>query len=144
MLCGGESRACVRQPGGQWRRVRIEEIPGMCRAVTASVVNVLIAVRGVSVSHCNTRPQSPTRFSLSPPVSVLQSLPLLRTQISCSEEANPTRMTRSSVRVAHIRRCERARPNRLAAKTTDENLTSENWELILNLCDKVQEEGEQG
>ena len=30
------------------------------------------------------------------------------------------------------------------AKTTDENLTSENWELILNLCDKVQEEGEQG
>ena len=30
------------------------------------------------------------------------------------------------------------------AKTTDENLTGENWELILNLCDKVQEEGEQG
>ena len=30
------------------------------------------------------------------------------------------------------------------AKTTDENLTSENWELILNLCDKVQEEGETG
>lgn len=30
------------------------------------------------------------------------------------------------------------------AKTTDENLTSENWELILNLCDKVQDEGEQG
>ena len=28
-------------------------------------------------------------------------------------------------------------------KTTDENLTSENWELILNLCDKVQDEGEQ-
>lgn len=32
----------------------------------------------------------------------------------------------------------------IAVKTTDENLTSENWELILNLCDKVQEEGEQG
>lgn len=32
----------------------------------------------------------------------------------------------------------------IVAKTTDENLTSENWELILNLCDKVQEEGEQG
>jgi hypothetical protein len=31
-----------------------------------------------------------------------------------------------------------------AAKTTDENLTSENWELILNLCDKVTEEGEEG
>jgi hypothetical protein len=31
-----------------------------------------------------------------------------------------------------------------AAKTTDENLTSENWELILNLCDKVSDEGEQG
>jgi signal transducing adaptor molecule len=30
------------------------------------------------------------------------------------------------------------------AKTTDENLTSENWELILNLCDKVQDDGEQG
>jgi signal transducing adaptor molecule len=29
-------------------------------------------------------------------------------------------------------------------KTTDENLTGENWELILNLCDKVQDEGEQG
>ncbi|CAL1715380.1 unnamed protein product [Somion occarium] len=28
--------------------------------------------------------------------------------------------------------------------TTDENMTSENWELILNLCDKVQDEGEQG
>ncbi|KAL5531673.1 hypothetical protein ACEPAG_4550 [Sanghuangporus baumii] len=32
----------------------------------------------------------------------------------------------------------------LVAKTTDENLTSENWELILNICDKVQEEGEAG
>lgn len=30
------------------------------------------------------------------------------------------------------------------AKATDETLTSENWELILNLCDKVQDEGEQG
>jgi hypothetical protein len=30
------------------------------------------------------------------------------------------------------------------AKTTDENLTGENWELILNLCDKVQEEKEAG
>ncbi|KAJ8079227.1 hypothetical protein PM082_021727 [Marasmius tenuissimus] len=29
-------------------------------------------------------------------------------------------------------------------KTTDENLTSENWELILNLCDKVQDEGPEG
>lgn len=29
-------------------------------------------------------------------------------------------------------------------KTTDENLTGENWELILNLCDKVIDEGEQG
>ncbi|KAF8185948.1 hypothetical protein BJ912DRAFT_880441 [Pholiota molesta] len=29
-------------------------------------------------------------------------------------------------------------------KTTDENLTSENWELILNLCDKVQDEGQPG
>ncbi|KAI0929759.1 hypothetical protein AcV7_005218 [Taiwanofungus camphoratus] len=32
----------------------------------------------------------------------------------------------------------------IVAKTTDENFTSENWELILNLCDKVQDEGEQG
>ncbi len=31
-----------------------------------------------------------------------------------------------------------------AAKATDETLTSENWEIILNLCDKVQEEGEAG
>ncbi|KAG2028585.1 hypothetical protein BDR03DRAFT_810028, partial [Suillus americanus] len=30
------------------------------------------------------------------------------------------------------------------AKATDENLTGENWEVILNLCDKVQDEGEQG
>jgi signal transducing adaptor molecule len=29
-------------------------------------------------------------------------------------------------------------------KATDETLTSENWEIILNLCDKVLEEGEQG
>ena len=29
-------------------------------------------------------------------------------------------------------------------KATDENLTSENWELILNLCDKVQDEGQSG
>jgi hypothetical protein len=29
-------------------------------------------------------------------------------------------------------------------KATDETLTSENWETILNLCDKVQDEGEQG
>lgn len=32
----------------------------------------------------------------------------------------------------------------LSVKTTDENLTSENWELILNLCDKVQDEGQEG
>lgn len=32
----------------------------------------------------------------------------------------------------------------ILAKTTDENLTSENWELILNLCDKVVEEGDEG
>ncbi|OAX33325.1 hypothetical protein K503DRAFT_663610, partial [Rhizopogon vinicolor AM-OR11-026] len=30
------------------------------------------------------------------------------------------------------------------AKATDENLTDENWEVIITLCDKVQEEGEQG
>jgi hypothetical protein len=30
------------------------------------------------------------------------------------------------------------------AKTTDENLTGENWELIITLCDKVQDEGENG
>jgi hypothetical protein len=29
-------------------------------------------------------------------------------------------------------------------KATDENLTGENWEIILNLCDKVTEEGEEG
>lgn len=29
-------------------------------------------------------------------------------------------------------------------KSTDENLTSENWELIMNLCDKVQDEGQAG
>ncbi|KAJ7264385.1 hypothetical protein C8J57DRAFT_1031367, partial [Mycena rebaudengoi] len=32
----------------------------------------------------------------------------------------------------------------IVIKTTDENLTSENWELILNLCDKVQDEGPTG
>lgn len=32
----------------------------------------------------------------------------------------------------------------IVAKATDENLTGENWEVILNLCDKVQDEGEQG
>ncbi|KAG9019198.1 ESCRT-0 subunit protein hse1 [Tulasnella sp. 427] len=32
----------------------------------------------------------------------------------------------------------------LVAKTTDENLTTENWELILNLCDKVTDEGQTG
>ncbi|KIO17897.1 hypothetical protein M407DRAFT_32430 [Tulasnella calospora MUT 4182] len=32
----------------------------------------------------------------------------------------------------------------LVAKTTDENLTEENWELILNLCDKVTDEGPNG
>ena len=34
--------------------------------------------------------------------------------------------------------------NRRADKATDENLTSENWELILNLCDKVQDEKQPG
>ncbi|KAJ7817716.1 hypothetical protein B0H14DRAFT_3877425 [Mycena olivaceomarginata] len=32
----------------------------------------------------------------------------------------------------------------IVVKTTDETLTSENWELILNLCDKVQDEGQEG
>ncbi|KAH9975766.1 hypothetical protein BGW80DRAFT_1157286, partial [Lactifluus volemus] len=32
----------------------------------------------------------------------------------------------------------------VVTKATDETLTSENWEIILNLCDKVQDEGEQG
>ncbi|KAI6001151.1 hypothetical protein EDD15DRAFT_2117160, partial [Pisolithus albus] len=32
----------------------------------------------------------------------------------------------------------------LVSKSTDENLTGEDWETILNLCDKVQDEGEQG
>ncbi|KIJ65246.1 hypothetical protein HYDPIDRAFT_89233 [Hydnomerulius pinastri MD-312] len=32
----------------------------------------------------------------------------------------------------------------IVVKATDENLTSENWEVILNLCDKVQDEGETG
>ncbi|KAJ4478859.1 hypothetical protein C8J55DRAFT_561221 [Lentinula edodes] len=32
----------------------------------------------------------------------------------------------------------------IVSKTTDENLTTENWELILNFCDKVQEEGADG
>ncbi|KAJ6477376.1 hypothetical protein C8R47DRAFT_924579, partial [Mycena vitilis] len=32
----------------------------------------------------------------------------------------------------------------IVVKTTDETLTSENWELILNLCDKVQDEGAPG
>ncbi|EJD48216.1 hypothetical protein AURDEDRAFT_144151 [Auricularia subglabra TFB-10046 SS5] len=32
----------------------------------------------------------------------------------------------------------------IVVKATDENQTSENWEIILNLCDKVVDEGEQG
>ena len=32
----------------------------------------------------------------------------------------------------------------IKVKATDETLTSENWEIILNLCDKVLDEGEQG
>jgi len=32
----------------------------------------------------------------------------------------------------------------IVAKATDENQTAENWEVILNLCDKVNDEGEQG
>ncbi|KAG8784683.1 ESCRT-0 subunit protein hse1 [Ceratobasidium sp. 428] len=32
----------------------------------------------------------------------------------------------------------------IVVKATDENQTSENWEILLNLCDKVAEEGEQG
>ncbi|TFK24066.1 hypothetical protein FA15DRAFT_593066 [Coprinopsis marcescibilis] len=32
----------------------------------------------------------------------------------------------------------------IVAKATDENLTSENWEIILTLCDKVDDEGQEG
>ncbi|KAH7885724.1 hypothetical protein F5I97DRAFT_1778321, partial [Phlebopus sp. FC_14] len=32
----------------------------------------------------------------------------------------------------------------IVVKATDENLTGENWEVILNLCDKAQDEGETG
>jgi len=33
---------------------------------------------------------------------------------------------------------------RYIAKATDENLTSENWELILDVCDKVNAKPEEG
>ena len=36
------------------------------------------------------------------------------------------------------------RHSKSTAKATDENLTGENWELILNMCDKVQDEGQPG
>jgi signal transducing adaptor molecule len=49
-----------------------------------------------------------------------------------------------SVRYHHTRDELYNRPCIRLAKATDENLTSENWEVILNLCDKVQEEGEPG
>ncbi|KAG9309911.1 hypothetical protein JVU11DRAFT_9943 [Chiua virens] len=32
----------------------------------------------------------------------------------------------------------------IVAKATDENLTGENWEVVLNVCDKVQDDGESG
>ncbi|KAG8696892.1 ESCRT-0 subunit protein hse1 [Ceratobasidium sp. 394] len=32
----------------------------------------------------------------------------------------------------------------IVVKATDENQTSENWEILINLCDKVSEDGEQG
>ncbi|KAG9077925.1 ESCRT-0 subunit protein hse1, partial [Ceratobasidium sp. 370] len=32
----------------------------------------------------------------------------------------------------------------IIVKATDENQTSENWEILINLCDKVSEDGEQG
>ena len=35
-------------------------------------------------------------------------------------------------------------PTAHTAKATDENLTGEDWETVLNLCDKVQDEGEAG
>ena len=35
-------------------------------------------------------------------------------------------------------------PNLVVHTATDENLTGENWETFLNLCDKVQDEGEMG
>lgn len=69
----------------------------------------------------------------------------------CSEEASLIHMTRLSVRTLFGRDdaswgwgTETILNSASTVKTTDENLTSENWELILNLCDRVQDEGEQG
>lgn len=115
----------------------------MCRAVTASVVNVLIIVRGVSLLTAQV-PAVAYAFPSITPRHHSSKPGRSRTLEPCSEEASLTRTTRSSVRVARSRPCGRRRSDLFAAKTTDENLTGENWELILNLCDKVQEEGEQG
>lgn len=71
-----------------------------------------------------------------------QLRPFLFHQPSCSNQASQTLTTISSVRISLF--VLRSLLTVIAAKTTDENLTGENWELILNLCDKVQDEGDQG
>lgn len=73
----------------------------------------------------------------------------LEQRLPCSEPARQTLTMILSVRCRHTRDelsapiCNRSYIT-YPVKATDENMTSENWEVILNLCDKVGDEGESG
>ena len=100
---------------------------GECRLLWA------IATREVSRGEGSRQPQ-PT-----PPHAALSS-----STRPCSEARKQRPTTTSSVSLSHFSSPRSPQLRTQPAKATDENLTGEDWETVLNLCDKVQDEGEMG
>ena len=91
------------------------------------------ALRSIDAELSATSLQPFSYTTPCPCSSRLQSIPMTISSVSLTDD-----LYLSSWRLPYTLR------HHDKVKATDETLTGENWEIILNMCDKVQDEGEQG